>query len=110
MGTPIVVQSAPTMCDHAGQGQNPTRLSSRVKISGEAVVLTPAQYTVAGCPLTSGPSNTPCATMTFSTGSTRVTVEGSPPLLQNGTALAVGPLPVQGQGRVLTTQPRVTAL
>ncbi|MDB2438585.1 hypothetical protein N9W89_07690 [Hellea sp.] len=109
MGSPIVTQSAQPGCDHQAMASSPTRLASRVKIGGESVVITPAQYTVAGCPLVTGNSPTPCATLSFSSGATRVKADSSPVLLKSGSAMAIGPLPVQGQGRFKQTQTTVSA-
>lgn len=109
MAAPLVISAAPAVCDHMGQASSPTRLSTRVTLDGQAVVLAGAQYTVAGCPLTTpNGSPVPCATLSFAVGATRVSVEGSPPLLLDARATAIGPLPVQGGGRVLSSPPRVT--
>ena len=110
MATPLVIASAPAACDHMGQASSPTRLSMRVTLDGQKVVLAGAQYSVAGCPLTTPPpgsSPVPCATLMFTVGAKRVTIEGSPPILLDASPTAIGPLPVQGGGRVLSTQPKV---
>lgn len=113
MGSPLVVKSSPTLCDHGAQGQNPSRTSTRVKVGGEPVVLAPSQYTVSGCPLTTPPppsSPIPCTQLNFTTGSTRIMIENAPPLLLSSKGMAIGSLPVQGSGTITASQPRVTGI
>ena len=108
MGQPLVIQSDQASCDHQAVGINATRPSARVTVGGQAIILTPVLYSVVGCPFTTE-SPKPCAQIQFATGATRVMAEGVPVLLGNATGMAIGPLPVQGQGRIRATQVRVQA-
>lgn len=93
---------ATVLCAHAGQAQ-PTVPSTRVQLGGQAAVMLPVLYTIAGCSL---PPNAggPCATAQWIVGATRVLIEGSPALLTDSTATCVPtgtPLnPVSTQTRV----------
>ena len=58
------------MCSHGGQAK-PTPLPVRVMIMGIPVVTLSSPYLVAGCGL-SASGTPPCATGTFTSGSTRV--------------------------------------
>ena len=58
------------MCSHAGQAK-PTPLPVRVLIMNVPVVTLSSPYVIAGCSL-SASGSPPCATGTFTSGSTRV--------------------------------------
>lgn len=107
MSSEIVQQGAQIVCDHQAPAQ-PQVVSTRVKLGGAGAVTAPAQYTVSGCPFTTE-SPKPCAMINFTVGALRVKVEGKPVLLKSAVGLAMGPLPVQGQGTVRMTQTRVKA-
>jgi len=100
----LVHQGATVLCAHAGQAQ-PTSMNPRVRVGGQATVLLPAPWSVAGCPL---PPNAggPCATAQWSVGTVRVRSLGQPLVLQSGTATCV---PTGVPLNVAVTQPRVTA-
>jgi hypothetical protein len=104
----MVQKSAMGVCDHQGTAQ-PTVVSTRVKLGGEPAVLTPATYTVAGCPFSNASGPIPCVTVQFSQGAVRVKSMGQAVLLSSATGMATGPLPVQGSGAIRMAQTRVQA-
>lgn len=104
----VVQKSAMGACDHQGTAQ-PTVTSPRVKLGGDPVVLTPATYTVTGCPFSNVSGPIPCVTVLFPQGAVRVTSMGQPVLLSTATGMASGPLPVQGSGALRAVQTRVQA-
>ncbi len=83
----LVQQGATVLCGHGGQAQ-PTVPSPRVMLSNQAAVTLPPPWTVAACPL---PPNAggPCATATWTVGSTRVTSLGQPLVIMGGMATCV---------------------
>jgi hypothetical protein len=83
----LVQQGATVICAHGGQAR-PATPAPRVKLSNQAAVALPPPWTVSGCAL---PPNAggPCATATWSVGTTRVTSMGQPLVIQGGTASCV---------------------
>lgn len=78
---------ASVFCSHAGQSQ-PTTPNPRVTVSGQATVTLAAPYSVAGCtlpPPTAG--NGPCVTAQWTSGTTRVTSNLQPLLVQSSQAI-----------------------
>jgi hypothetical protein len=73
--------NATVQCSHGGQA-SPTAPNMRVTVSGNAVTLVNAPYSVAGCP--NPPplaSNAPCVTAQYTSSATRITCGGVPVLL-----------------------------
>ena len=104
----ILTQAAMVMCPHAAPA---TLLATgvRVLLSGQPVALLADQTIVAGCPLSSLPVPSPCLTVTWLTGSTRLLVGGQPVLLQDSLGLAKNPSQApQGPPLVLMTQMRAS--
>jgi hypothetical protein len=100
----IVTKAAAVMCSHGGSAKpTPACESTRVKIDGQAVIVQPGPWTISGCssqPPPNGPGLD--ATGTFSTGATRVKVEGKPVLLADAqsTAVTTGtPLTISSAGQ-----------
>jgi hypothetical protein len=90
MPAPVLVLSSTVTCAHLGKGQ-PSPLSPKLKINGEAVALLTTQYTITGCTLpaaTSGGSP-PCLTGTFTVGATKVTSDAQPLLIVGSTGTSV---------------------
>ena len=83
----LVQQGATVLCAHAGQAK-PTVTAPRVKLGGNAAVLLPSPWTVSGCAL---PPNAggPCASATWTVGTTRVRSTGQPLVIQGGQATCV---------------------
>jgi hypothetical protein len=102
----IVHQGAMVQCAHVGNA-TPSSAVSRVSVVGQAVVVQPGPWTIAGCTLPPpNAGNGPCLTATFSTAAIRVTVMGQPVLLVDSIATCV---PTSTPLQVRTTQTRVTA-
>lgn len=101
----LIQQAATVMCVHGGQAMaivpNPS-----VTLDGMPTCLLPDPWLVAGCPGIP-PAIPPCVTAQWIVGTTRVTSNGQPLLLQSGQAICAPPgtplLP-------LVTQTRVTAI
>lgn len=98
---------ATVLCSHAGQAQ-PTAPNPRVLVSGQPTVALPTPYVIAGCALPPPPAaNGPCVTGQWLMGTTRVTSNGQP-LLINVAPSVCAPtgtpmLAVMTQTRVVAT-------
>lgn len=103
----LVHVGAQVLCTHAGQA-TPTAPNPRVTVSGQPTVLVTAPYTVVGCtmpPPSAG--NGPCVTGQFNTGTTRVTSNGQPLLVQSSTSVCT---PTGTPLQIVATQTRVSAI
>jgi len=98
---------AQVLCSHAGQA-TPTVPNPRVTVSGQPTVLMSTPYVVAGCTLPPPTAaNGPCVSGQWLAGTTRVTSNGQPLLVQ-GSASVCAPT---GTPMIITvTQTRVSAL
>ncbi len=98
---------AQVLCSHGGQA-TPTAPNPRVTVSGQPTVLITAPYVVAGCTLPPPPAaNGPCVTAQWVTGTTRVTSNGQPLLVQSSQAIAV---PTGTPLIIVATQTRASAM
>ena len=103
----LVHVGAQVLCSHAGQAQ-PTVPNPRVTVSGQPTVLMTTPYVIAGCtfpPPTA--ANGPCVTGQWLTGTTRVTSNGQPLLVQSSQGICA---PTGTPLLILVTQTRVTAI
>jgi hypothetical protein len=102
MGGFLLHQGATVLCSHAGQAM-PTAPNASVTVGGQPTVSLSAPWTVAGCPLVPPPLP-PCVTAQWVAGTTRVTSNGEPLVVQSGQAITVPNgtplLPVEMQTRV----------
>lgn len=105
MSAPLLHQGASVQCLHAGQAE-PSTVSQRVKVSGQAIVLQSYNHTISGCslPVIAGG---PCVTAQWVSAATRVTSEGVPVLLQNSQAVCT---PTGTGLLIMSTQTRATAI
>jgi hypothetical protein len=101
----MVHVGATVLCAHGGQAQ-PTAPNPRVTVSGTATVTIAAPYAVAGCPMMTGNTPTPCMTAQWVSGATRVTSNGQPLVLLDSQAVCV---PNGTPVTISATQTRVTA-
>jgi hypothetical protein len=105
----ILHEGAQVQCSHLGTAA-PAATNPQVKVSGQAIVLATAQYTIsAGCTMPPpNAGNGPCATATFTpaTAATRVTSNGQPVLLDTSQATCV---PTGTPLVIISTQKKVTA-
>ncbi|MDI1229560.1 MAG: hypothetical protein PSV18_06320 [Methylobacter sp.] len=103
----LVHVGAQVLCTHAGQA-TPTVPNPRVTVSGQPTVLLSAPYLVAGCTLPPPTvANGPCVTAQWLMGSTRVTSNGQPLVVQSSQAICA---PTGTPLVILLTQTRVSAL
>lgn len=103
----LVHVGAQVLCSHAGQA-TPAVPNPRVTVSGQPTVLITTPYLVAGCTLPPPPAaNGPCVTAQWLSGTTRVTSNGQPLLVQSSQALCA---PSATPLLIIVTQPRVSAL
>lgn len=103
----LVHVGAQVVCAHAGQA-TPTAPNPRVTVSGQPTVLITAPYMVAGCPLPPpNVANGPCLSAQWLLGSTRVTSNGQPLVVQSSQAICA---PTGTPLMILLTQTRVSAL
>jgi hypothetical protein len=103
----LVHVGAQVLCSHAGQA-TPTVPNPRVTVSGQPTVLITAPYVVAGCtfpPPTA--ANGPCVTAQWVSGSTRVTSNAQPLVVQSSMAICA---PTATPLIIVMTQTRVSAL
>ena len=103
----LVHVGAQVLCAHGGQAQ-PTAPNPRVTVSGQPTVLMTTPYVIAGCalpPPTAG--NGPCVTAQWLNGTTRVTSNGQPLLVQSSQAICA---PTGTPLMIVVTQTRVSAM
>ncbi len=97
---------AQVLCSHAGQA-TATVPNPRVTVSGQPTVLVSSPYMVAGCTLPPPTAaNGPCVTAQWLSGTTRVTSNGQPLLVQSSQAVCT---PTGTPLTVVATQTRVSA-
>jgi uncharacterized Zn-binding protein involved in type VI secretion len=107
MPAPILTLVASVTCPHAAPASI-AATGARVLVAGQPAALLSDLTTVAGCPLASQPTPSPCVTVTWIAGSTRMLAGGQPVLLQTSTGLAQNPaLAPQGAPLILAAQTRV---
>ena len=103
----LVHVGAQVLCSHAGQAQ-PTAPNPRVLVSGMSTVLISAPYLVAGCTFPPPPgANGPCVTAQWVVGTTRVTSNGQPLVVQSSQAICT---PTGTPLLIVGTQTRVSAM
>jgi len=103
----LVHVGAQVLCAHAGQA-TPTVPNPRVTVSGQPTVLITSPYLVAGCAFPPPPAaNGPCVSAQWLVGSTRVTSNGQPLVVQSSQAICA---PTGTPLMIVLTQTRVTAL
>lgn len=98
---------AQVLCAHAGQA-TPTVPNPRVTVSGQPTIFLSTPYVVAGCTFPPPPTaNGPCVTAQWLVGTTRVTSNGQPLLVQSSQGICTP----TGTPLIITiTQTRVSAL
>jgi len=103
MGAFLIQGGAKVICSHGGQATASTP-NLRVTIEGQPTALISERWVVAGCPLVPPPLP-PCVAGQWMTGTTRVTSNGQPLVVQLGVAVSIPngtPLiPIAVQSRVL---------
>jgi hypothetical protein len=103
----LVQLGAQVLCSHAGQAM-PTVPNPRVALSGAPSVLITSPYVIAGCALSPPPgANGPCVTGQWLSGTTRVTSNGQPLVVQTSTSICA---PSGTPMLIIAPQARVTAI
>lgn len=103
----LIHVGAQVLCAHAGQA-TPTVPNPRVTVNGQPTILLTSPYVIAGCPLPPPPAaNGPCVTAQWISGTTRVTSNGQPLLVQSSQAICV---PTGTPLLIVATQTRVSAM
>lgn len=103
----LVHVGAQVVCAHSGQA-TPTAPNPRVTLCGQPTVLLTAPYAVAGCTFPPPPNgNGPCVSAQWTTGTTRVTSNGQPLVVQSSQAICA---PSGTPLFITMTQTRVSAL
>jgi hypothetical protein len=103
----VLTGAAMTACPHAAPGMlAPT--GARVLIAGQPVALLSDIAAVAGCPFAPSAVPSPCVTLGWLSGSTRVLAQGQPVLLRDSIGLAKNAAQApQGPAMILLTQTQV---
>lgn len=84
--------------------------NTRVLVGGRAVATRSDTCTVSGCPFQAGQKKQPCVTVTWTSGATRVRVNGQIPLLRTSTGICrTAEQITQGAPVVTSSQTRVSA-
>ena len=103
----LVHVGAQVTCAHAGQATQ-TAANLSVTVSGQPTVVITAPYRVAGCALPTPPvANGPCVTAQWLNGTTRVTSNGQPLVVQSSQAICA---PTGTPLIIIATQTRVSAM
>jgi hypothetical protein len=103
----LVHVGAQVFCAHAGQA-TPTVPNPRVTVSGQPTILLTTPYVVAGCTFPPPPAaNGPCVTGQWLVGTTRVTSNGQPLLVQSSQGICA---PTGTPMVIALTQTRVSAM
>ncbi|MYS89088.1 MULTISPECIES: hypothetical protein [Streptomyces] len=98
-------------CPHGGRVTAATPPAGGVRVAGAAVATTAHSYVVTGCPHTVDRVPVPCVTVRWTAGSSGITVDGAPVLLDVSAAqcftaafVPQGPPVVQGTQRKVTVR------
>lgn len=103
----LVHVGAQIVCSHAGQA-TPTVPNPRVTVSGQPTVSITSPYVIAGCTLPPPTAaNGPCVSAQWLSGTTRVTSNGQPLLVQSSQAICT---PTGTPLLIVATQTRVSAI
>jgi hypothetical protein len=102
----LVHVGAQVLCSHAGQAQA-TVPNPSVTVGGQPTVLLSSTYVIAGCTFPPPPAaNGPCVTGQWLSGTTRVTSNGQPLVINAGASTCA---PTGTPMIAVVTQTRVTA-
>ena len=106
MPGPLVQFGAQVICAHGGQA-TATAPNPRVTLGGAPSLLLTTPMVVAGCALPPPPAaNGPCVTGQWLAGTTRVTSNGQPLVVQSSSSICA---PSGTPLLIVATQPRVIA-
>lgn len=102
----LVHVDAQVLCAHTGQAQ-PSAPNPRVSVGGQPTVLLSTPYLITGCTFPPPPGgNGPCVSGQWLSGTTRVTSNGQPLVIDAGSSICA---PTGTPMGVTATQTRVAA-
>lgn len=105
----ILTTSATIMCPHGGQA---TLVTSNTAVSADSApaLLESDVHPVVGCPFTVGNKYSPCVRIEWSAGAGKVTVSGTPVLVQTSIGRCLNAEgATQGVAAIVNTQIKATA-
>ncbi|MBU1564812.1 MAG: hypothetical protein KJ630_04190 [Proteobacteria bacterium] len=101
--------SAVVICPHGGQAQLMTA-NTQMTADGSAILLETDVHPVVGCPFSVGSKYSPCVRISWSAGSQRVSINGTPPLVASSIGQCFNAEgAVQGVATIVNTQQRTSA-
>jgi hypothetical protein len=105
----VLTADSQVKCPHGGQATLTTS-NDKVEASDASVLLETDVHTVAGCPFTLGPKYSPCVSIRWSGGASKVMINGIKVLTQSSSGKCYSAeSAVQGVAVVANTQIKVTA-
>lgn len=106
----LLTSASTVQCPHGGMA---TAIASNIKVraDGSSVLVERDLHTVAGCPFTIGVTPSPCLTISWSAGASKVKLNNVPVLVQSSIGhCKAATSAVQGLALVANTQTKVKAL
>jgi len=109
MSTKILTTSSQIQCPHLGKLNLITK-NTKIIVDGAATILETDVSQVFGCIFTTSAGPSPCKSVKWSCGTNRVTINGTPILIQTsiGTCYNSSQVP-QGVATIISTQMKVSA-
>jgi hypothetical protein len=109
MGSAILQMGCMIQCPHGGMGSVVTA-NTTTKAGGAFALLATDTFTIAGCPFVIGVVPHPCVAIQWSAPAQKVTVNGTPVLLESSVGICQGPDQApQGTALVSAVQTQVQA-
>ncbi len=109
MGAAILQMGCTIQCPHGGSASVVTT-NTTTKAGGAYALLATDTFIIAGCPFMIGPTPHPCVTVQWSAPAQKVTVSGTPVLLESSVGICQGPDQApQGSASVSGVQTQVQA-
>jgi hypothetical protein len=103
----LLSMDSKAICAHSGQVQCMTP-DAKVFLDGKPAVVQTGTFVVSGCTNPTPPANVgPCVSVTWLSGSTKITIGGKPALLMDSKALAT---PTGGSASVVSAQGKVSGV
>jgi len=109
MSTNILTTISQIQCPHLGK-LNLTTKNTKIIVDGAAAMLETDVSKVFGCIFTTSAGPSPCKTVRWSCGTNRVTINGTPLLIQSSIGICYNSSHVpQGVATIIRTQTKVSA-